>query len=153
MATRKRYLFRCSGKLKYLENQLTQVNAVLTFDGHKIHVDFCRLCLVFKLQGPIFCCNFFWGCLHMHEDLKLFVLYTDNCNGFFVCIYNPYSFVLYMQICTGFKNCLVAKPVFALKMPYFNTADNLNSSSYNADLRNIVNLLSLFICKDERVEI
>lgn len=77
MATRKRYLFRCSGKLKYLENQLTQVNAVLSFHGHKIHVDFCRLCLVFKLQGPIFFCNFFFRCVHMHEDLKLFVLYTD----------------------------------------------------------------------------
>lgn len=48
---------------------------------------------------------------------------------------------------------LVAEAVFALKMPYFKTADNLNSSSYNADLRNIVNLLSSFICKDERVEI
>lgn len=49
---------------------------------------------------------------------------------------------------------LVAEAVFALKIPYFKTiTDNLNSSSYNADLRNIVNLLSLFICKDERVEI
>lgn len=48
---------------------------------------------------------------------------------------------------------MVAEAVFALKMPYFKTADNLNSSSYNADLRNIVNLLSLFICKDDRVEI
>lgn len=58
-----------------------------------------------------------------------------------------------MQICIGVKSFLVAEAVFALKMPYFKTADNLNSSSYNADLRNIVNLLSLFICKDERVEI
>lgn len=62
-----------------------------------------------------------------------------------------------MQICIGFENCLVAKPVFDLKMPYFKTTDNLSlcqlSSSYNADLRNIVNLLSLFICKDECVEI
>lgn len=58
-----------------------------------------------------------------------------------------------MQICIGVKSVLVAEAVFALKMPYFKTADNLNSSSYNADLRNIVNLLSLFICKDERVEI
>lgn len=154
MATRKRYLFRCSGNLKYLENQLTQVNAVLSFDGHKIHVDLCRLCLVFKLQGPIFFCNFFWGCLHMHEDLKLFVLYTDMHWILCVHIYNPYSFVLYIQICIGFKNCLVAEAVFALKMPYFKTiTDNLNSSSYNAGLRNIVNLLSSFICKDERVEI
>lgn len=157
MATRKRYLFRCSGKLKYLENQLTQVNAVLTFDGHKIHVDFCRLPLIFKPQGPIFFCSIFFRCVHMRKDLKLFVLYTDNCIGFFVCIYNPYSFVLYMQICTGFKNCLVAKAVFDLKMSYFKTTDNLSlcqlSSSYNADLRNIVNLLSLFICKDQCVEI
>lgn len=58
-----------------------------------------------------------------------------------------------MQICIGVKSFLVAEAMFALKMPYFKTADNLNSSSYNADLRNIVNLLSLFICKDERVEI
>lgn len=58
-----------------------------------------------------------------------------------------------MQICIGVKSFLVAEAMFALKMPYFKTADNLNSSSYNADLRNIVNLLSLFICKDDRVEI
>lgn len=153
MATRKRYLFRCSGNLKYLENQLTQVNAVLSFDGHKIHVDFCRLCLVFKLQGPIFFCNFFLGCLHMHEDLKLFVLYTDMHWIFYVhytihiALSYIYRYVLDLRV------FLVAEAVFALKMPYFKTADNLNSSSYNADLRNILNLLSLFICKDERVEI
>lgn len=59
-----------------------------------------------------------------------------------------------MQICIGFKSFLVAEAVFALKMPYFKTiTDNLNSSSYNADLKNIINLLSSFICKDERVEI
>lgn len=103
MATRKRYLFRCSGNLKYLENQLTQVNAVLTFDGHKIHVDFCRLCLVFKLQGPIFFVIFFGGvCICMRVLSYLF--YIQICIGFFVCIYNPYSFVLYIQICIGFKS-------------------------------------------------
>lgn len=104
MATRKRYLFRCSGKLKYLENQLTQVNAVLSFDGHKIHVDFCRLCLLFKLQGPIFFfVIFFFGvCICMR--ILSYLFYIQICIGFFVCIYNPYSFVLYMQICIGVKS-------------------------------------------------
>lgn len=110
-----------------------------------------------NFRGQFFFVIFFLGCLHMHEDLKLFVLYTDMHWIFCVHIYNPYSFVLYMQICVGFKNCLVAKAVFDLKTSYFKTTDNLSlcqlSSSYNADLRNIVNLLSLFICKDQCVEI
>lgn len=153
MATRKRYLFRCSGNLKYLENQLTQVNAVLSFDGHKIHVDFCRLCLVFELQGPIFFCNFFWGvCICMR--ILSYLFYIQICIGFFVYIYTIHTALSYIcRYVLDLRVFLVAEAMFALKMPYFKTADNLNSSSYNADLRNIVNLLSLFICKDERVEI
>lgn len=105
-----------------------------------------------NFRGQFFFGNFFFSvCICMR--ILSYLFYIQICIGFFVCIYNPYSFVFYMQICIGFKNCLVAEAVFALKMPYFKTADNLNSSSYNADLRNILNLLSLFICKDERVEI
>lgn len=105
-----------------------------------------------NFRGQFFFVIFFFGvCICMR--ILSYLFYIQICIGFFVCIYNPYSFVLYMQICIGVKSFLVAEAVFALKMPYFKTADNLNSSSYNADLRNILNLLSLFICKDERVEI
>lgn len=86
MATRKRYLFRCSGKLKYLENQLIQVNAVLSFDGRKIH-DFV---LYLNYWGQFFFwVSFFFWCVHLREDLKLFVLYTDM-HWIFLCAY-PYS--------------------------------------------------------------
>lgn len=109
-----------------------------------------------NFRGQFFFVIFFGGvCICMR--ILSYLFYIQICIGFFMCIYNSYSFVLYIQICIGFKNFLVAKPVFDLKMPYFKTTDNLSlcqlSSSYNADLRNIVNLLSLFICKDERVEI
>lgn len=82
----------------------------------------------------------------MHEDLKLFVLYTDMHWIFYVhiqSIYNPYTIHIALSyICRyvlELRVFLVAKAVFDLKMSYFKTADNLNSSSYNADLRNIVN--------------
>lgn len=73
----------------------------------------------------------------------------------FLCAYTIHTALSYIcRYVLDLRVFLVAEAVFALKMPYFKTADNLNSSSYNADLyRNIVNLLSLFICKDERVEI
>lgn len=89
----------------------------------------------------------------MREDLKLFVLYTDM-HWIFCVHYTIHIALSYIyRYVLDLRVFLVAEAVFALKMPYFKTADNLNSSSYNADLRNIVNLLSLFICKDERVEI
>lgn len=72
----------------------------------------------------------------------------------FLCAYTIHIALSYIcRYVLDLRVLLVAEAVFALKMPNFKTADNLNSSSYNADLRNIVNLLSLFICKDERVEI
>lgn len=73
----------------------------------------------------------------------------------FLCAYTIHIALSYIcRYVLDLRVFLVAEAMFALKMPYFKTiTDNLNSSSYNADLKNIVNLLSSFICKDERVEI
>lgn len=81
----------------------------------------------------------------MHEDLKLFVLYTDM--HWIFCVHYPIHIAL-SYICRyvlELRVFLVAEAVFALKMPYFKTADNLNSSSYNADLRNTMYCKFTFI--------
>lgn len=121
MATRKRYLFRCSGKLKYLENQLIQVNAVLSFDGCKIH-DFVWY---LNYWGQFFFwVSFFFGVCICVRILS-YLFYIQICIGFFcVHIHTAMSFIY--RYVLDLRIFLVAKTVFDLKTPYFKTTDHLS---------------------------
>lgn len=98
-----------------------------------------------NLRGQFFFVIFFGGvCICMR--ILTYLFYKQIIALDFLCAYTIHIALSYIcRYVLDLRVFLVAEAVFALKMPYFKTADNLNSSSYNADLRNTMYCKFTFI--------